>query len=205
MLLYSLILNVTAAQYTCSLNGVYCPPWLVQWSCHCSHMCIPVHSLWLPGYINVIQTVLILTMSGLFPDRPCKYVLLVWLLFSQDIVCRIYRCYFTWFVPFQRCVVSLWMTMSPFIYLLQCWWKIWLFPVMDNYKYYYYENACLCFRMHVYALSGRCILSSEIKQWNMHKCNRHCQLSRVVLPVYIPNHRVKLAACSDQAWCYQNL
>ena len=53
----SVILNATATQYTCSLNGVYCPHWLVQWSCHCSCMCIPVLSRWLPGvqtsgYIN---------------------------------------------------------------------------------------------------------------------------------------------------------
>ena len=32
-------------------------------------MCIPVHSPWLPGYTDVMQTVLfILTMAGLFPD-----------------------------------------------------------------------------------------------------------------------------------------
>ena len=68
-LLDSLILNVTATQYTCSLNGIYDPQWPVQWSCHCSHMCIPVHSPWLPGYIDVKPTVLlILTMAGLFPD-----------------------------------------------------------------------------------------------------------------------------------------
>ena len=61
------ILNVTATPYTCSLNGVYCPHWLVQWSHHCSHMCIPVHSSWQPGYIDVVQTVLvILTMAGIF-------------------------------------------------------------------------------------------------------------------------------------------
>ena len=61
-----------ATQYTCSLNGIYCPHWLVQWSCHCSHMCIPVHSPWLPGCIDVLQTVLImLTMAGLFQERPC--------------------------------------------------------------------------------------------------------------------------------------
>ena len=34
------ILNVTPTQYTCSLNGVYRPHWLVQWSHHCSRMCI---------------------------------------------------------------------------------------------------------------------------------------------------------------------
>ena len=73
----SVILNVMATQYTCSLNGVPCPHWLVQWSCHCSHMGIIVHSLWLPGYINVMQIVLfVLTMAGPFPDRlPVCYEL----------------------------------------------------------------------------------------------------------------------------------
>ena len=34
-------------------------------------MHIPVHSPWLPGYMNVVQTVLIiLTMAQLFLDRP---------------------------------------------------------------------------------------------------------------------------------------
>ena len=34
-------------------------------------MLIPVRSSWLPGYIDVTQTVLVvLTMAGLFPDRP---------------------------------------------------------------------------------------------------------------------------------------
>ena len=66
----SVILNVKVTQYTCPLNSIYCPPLTVQWSCHCSHMCIPVHSSWLPGYIDVVQTILItLTMAGLFPDR----------------------------------------------------------------------------------------------------------------------------------------
>ena len=66
----SIILNVTATQYTCSLNGVYCPHWLVQWSHHCSPMCMPVHSPWLPGYIDVVQTIpIILTMAGLFLDK----------------------------------------------------------------------------------------------------------------------------------------
>ena len=47
------ILNVTATQYTGSLNSVFSPHWLVQWSCHCSCMCIPVHSPWLPGYTKL--------------------------------------------------------------------------------------------------------------------------------------------------------
>ena len=69
--LYSLILNVMATQYTCSLNGVYCSHWLVLWSHHYSHICIPVHSPWLPGYTDVTCTILvILTVAGLFPDRP---------------------------------------------------------------------------------------------------------------------------------------
>ena len=67
----SVILNVTATQYTCSLNGIYRPHWLVQWNRHCSHMHILVHSPWLSGYTAVTQTFLvILTMAGLFLDRP---------------------------------------------------------------------------------------------------------------------------------------
>ena len=71
-LLYLLVLlNVMATQDTCSLNGIYRPHWLVQWSRHRSHTHSPVHSPWLPGYINVTETILvILTMTGLFPDRP---------------------------------------------------------------------------------------------------------------------------------------
>ena len=72
----SVILNATATQYTCLLNGVYCLHWLVQWSRFCSGICIPVHYPWLPGYVDVVQTILvILTMAGLFPDRP--HVMLV--------------------------------------------------------------------------------------------------------------------------------
>ena len=72
---HSVILNVMATQYTCSLNSIYHPHWLVQWSHHCSHMRIPVHSPWLSGYIDVAQTVLIiLTVAGLFRDRPGIYV-----------------------------------------------------------------------------------------------------------------------------------
>ena len=51
------------------LNGFYHPHWLVQWSHHCSHMCISIYSPWLPGYIDVTQTILILTIAGIFPDR----------------------------------------------------------------------------------------------------------------------------------------
>ena len=67
----SVILNAMATQYTCLLNSMCHPHWLVQWSLHCSSMCIPVHSPWLLDYINVTQTTLIIvTMAGLFLDRP---------------------------------------------------------------------------------------------------------------------------------------
>ena len=33
-------------------------------------MHIPLHCPWLPGYIDVMQTILVLTMAGLFLDRP---------------------------------------------------------------------------------------------------------------------------------------
>ena len=70
LLLYSLS-HFQCDDHTCSLNSMYRPHWLVQWS-HCSCMRIPVLSPWLPGYINVLQTILIiLTATGLFPDRPC--------------------------------------------------------------------------------------------------------------------------------------
>ena len=69
---HSIILKAIVTQYTCSLNGIYCPHWLVQWNHHYSPMCIPIHSLWLPGYINVSQTIfVILTMVGHLPDRLC--------------------------------------------------------------------------------------------------------------------------------------
>ena len=71
---HSVILNVMATQYTCSLSPVYHPHWLVQWSCHCSHMHIPIHCPWLPGYMGVTQTILIIsTMVELFLDRPHKF------------------------------------------------------------------------------------------------------------------------------------
>ena len=66
------ILNVTATQYTCSLKGVYRPHWWVQRSHPCSQMRVPVHSPWLPLYINVSQpSFFTVPMAGLFLDRPC--------------------------------------------------------------------------------------------------------------------------------------
>ena len=66
----SVILNATATEYTCSLGSLYHPHWLVQWSRHCSLMCIPVPSPWLVDYIDVMQTFLIiLIMVGLSLNR----------------------------------------------------------------------------------------------------------------------------------------
>ena len=85
----SVILNERATLYTCSFNGLYCPHWLVQWSHHCSHMHIPVHSPWLPGYIDVAQTVLlILTMAGLFQDRPHTCPVRLWMGGQGHELCR---------------------------------------------------------------------------------------------------------------------
>ena len=75
-------LNVTSTWYTYSLNSPYHSHWLVQWSRHCSRMCIPVHCPWLPGYINIMQTVLItLKMAGFFAGQTL-YILNAWFLMS---------------------------------------------------------------------------------------------------------------------------
>ena len=50
------ILNAMATQYTCSLNVIYCPQWLVQWSRRCSHTWISGHFSWLLGYINATHS-----------------------------------------------------------------------------------------------------------------------------------------------------
>ena len=89
----SVILNAIATEYTCSFNVLYHPHWLIQWSFHCSHMHIPVHSPWLPAYINVTQTILVIsTMIEVFLDRP---YILTWLfirlIFS---ICNFYNIIF---------------------------------------------------------------------------------------------------------------
>ena len=71
----SFILNEMATQYTYSLNSIYRPHWLVQWSRHCLHMHIPVHSPHLPGYIYITKTILvILIMAGLL-SRQTYYTM----------------------------------------------------------------------------------------------------------------------------------
>ena len=65
-LLYSLnYFECKATQKICPLNSIYRPQWLVHWSHLCSHMNISLHLLWLPGYMDVMQTVLIIfAMAG---------------------------------------------------------------------------------------------------------------------------------------------
>ena len=82
---HSVIFNATATQYMCSLTGVSCPHWLVQWSCHCWHMYIPVHPPWLPGYVSVPQTVLvILTMVGLLSKQTLFILISLGILLGME-------------------------------------------------------------------------------------------------------------------------
>ena len=93
----SVILNAMATQYTCSLNSVYHPHWLVQWSHHCPCMCIPVHSPWLPGYIDITQTILvILTMGGFFlwTDLICVlYINLQYIFIAPALYQELFKCF----------------------------------------------------------------------------------------------------------------
>ena len=74
---YSVILNVTATQYTCSLKGFYHPHWLVQWSHYCVYMHIPVHTLLSCQFTSMSsKPLLMLTMAGLSSDRPHLYLIL---------------------------------------------------------------------------------------------------------------------------------
>ena len=102
---YLVILNVMTTQHTCSLSGIYYPHWLVQWSHHCSHMCIPVHSPWLPVYNDVAQTILvILTVAGIFLDTQvyiCIYVYITSSLFIQILI-YIKRCLYSHAHLFQK-------------------------------------------------------------------------------------------------------
>ena len=99
-LLYSLShFECEAHTDACSLNGIYHPHWLVQWSRHCSHMLIPVHSPWPAGYIDVLQTVLVIvTMAGLFLDRPhilnlCTFLCSMLICHSIDFTFSFSPCY----------------------------------------------------------------------------------------------------------------
>ena len=91
----SVILNAMATQYTCLFNSTYLAHWLVQWSRHCLQMHILVHALWLSGYINGVQTILVmLTIVGLSLDRPCVheslsgpyFVLSIWISIPSPIL-----------------------------------------------------------------------------------------------------------------------
>ena len=68
----SVILKAMTTQYTRSNSTYHGPPLTSAMKASLFTMRIPVHSPWLPGYIDVVQTVLImLTIVGLFPDKPC--------------------------------------------------------------------------------------------------------------------------------------
>ena len=68
---HSVILNVMATQYTCSLTlRCLLPPLISAVKSSLFTHAHPVQSPWLPGYIDVTWTILVtLTMAGLFPDR----------------------------------------------------------------------------------------------------------------------------------------
>ena len=76
-LLYSL------SHFECDSHIVYMltqrcllPPLTSTVKSYCSRTCIPVHSPWLPGYINFAQTVLVtLPMAEIFLDRPCILII----------------------------------------------------------------------------------------------------------------------------------
>ena len=62
---HSVILNAKDAQHTCSHNGINRPP--DQYN---EAVIVPIHSPWCPGYLDAVQTILIiLTVAGLFPDK----------------------------------------------------------------------------------------------------------------------------------------
>ena len=93
--LFTVISNVTATQYTCSLNGLYHPQCLVQWGCHCPHH---VHSSWLSLAARLHQchtncSHCINNGGNFFPDRPhiLSSLRVEWSLFTQDFsaFCRI--------------------------------------------------------------------------------------------------------------------
>ena len=73
----SVILNVMATQSTCSYTSVHHPHWLVQWSHHYSCVRIPVHSAWLPGYIDVMQTILVTWLDFFQTDLVFKTLVVV--------------------------------------------------------------------------------------------------------------------------------
>ena len=101
------------------------PHWLVQWSCHRSHMCLVVHSPWLPGYLNVVQTILIiLTMASLFLDRPHTYILL------NKNTCLFFRDPSHYFTIRENFSVTapLWLS------AIQKWFlKLWVFPTASTF------------------------------------------------------------------------
>ena len=98
------------------------PHRLVQWKRHCSCVHTPVCSPWLPGHIDVVQTVLfIITMAGLFLDWPlycynCSILLSV--IGINLLLCLIYKLNFHTYVRLgkniaYRGVSTLWASRHP--------------------------------------------------------------------------------------------
>ena len=73
LLLYSLS-HFECDGHTVHMLTQWCLPSLLTNTAESSlftHACVPVHSPWLPGYTDVVQTILlVLTKAGLSPDRP---------------------------------------------------------------------------------------------------------------------------------------
>ena len=141
---HSVILNVTASRYTCSLNGDYCPHWLVQWNHHCSCMYIPVHAPWLPEYVNVMQTVLIIsTMAGLFPDRLYIYIYIYIYIYTY-ILSYIYTIYILHIYIYYSIY-------SIHIYTIYIHMYICICIYMCIYVYIHiYTYICVCVYIYIY-------------------------------------------------------
>ena len=67
-------------------------------------MHIPVHSPWLPGYIDVAQTILIIfIMAGLFPDRRHIYIYIYIYIFA-DAYTKLEKIYE---IMYFKCIVQI--------------------------------------------------------------------------------------------------
>ena len=142
-LLYSVIMNVTATQYTCSLSNIYCPHWLVQWSHHCSRMCIPVLFPGIPGNMDVVQTiVIILKMVWLFLNRLTHFFVTYFSKFSID---QIYAYVYTFTYIHLCCIHIYYINMTNFtIYVHMI---MYMYMCIDTY---------ICKYLHIFTYTKIC-------------------------------------------------
>ena len=92
--------------------------WPLQWSRHCSCMCIPIHSPWLPGYINVMQTVFItLIRAGLFLDffSPLR-MNLIFTIYSEYIYSYLYMYRFIYLYIYRYISIDLYVYLCIYRY-----------------------------------------------------------------------------------------